>query len=110
MSSTRPRGQPSVSASRRSKASFAAASTGGAVTFTRSSAPSGSPISLAEARGYIDRALEKAREQGLPRVMLTIEGENLASARVIEKNGGKLEWQRQESESGETLACYWIEL
>ncbi|HLW02797.1 MAG TPA: GNAT family N-acetyltransferase [Ktedonobacterales bacterium] len=64
--------------------------------------------------GYATRmlalALEKAREQGLPRVMLTIEGENLASARVIEKNGGKLEWQRQESESGETLACYWIEL
>jgi predicted acetyltransferase len=65
-------------------------------------------------KGYATRmlalVLERAREQGLPRVMLTIEGENPASARVIEKNGGTLEWQRQEPESGEALACYWIAL
>ncbi len=65
-------------------------------------------------QGYATRmlalVLERARAQGLPRVMLTIEGENPASAQVIEKNGGVLEWQRQEPETGETLACYWIEL
>jgi predicted acetyltransferase len=68
----------------------------------------------ARGHGYATRmlalVLEKAREQGLPRVMLTIEGENPASARVIAKNGGRLEWQRQEPASGEMLACYWIEL
>ena len=65
-------------------------------------------------RGYATRmlalVLEKAREQGLRRVMLTIEGKNPASARVIEKNGGVLEWQREATESGESLACYWIDL
>jgi predicted acetyltransferase len=65
-------------------------------------------------QGYATRmlalVLEKAREQGLARVMLTIEGENPASVRVIEKNGGTLAWQREELESGEKLACYWIAL
>jgi predicted acetyltransferase len=65
-------------------------------------------------QGYATRmlalVLERAREQGLPRVMLTIEGENPASARVIAKNGGTLEGQRQQPESGERLACYWINL
>ena len=69
---------------------------------------------LQRSMGYATRqlalALEKAREQGLKRVMLTIEGENPASVRVIEKNGGWLEWQRQEPESDETLACYWIDM
>jgi hypothetical protein len=49
--STRLRGQSIVSAKSRSRASFAAASTGGAVTLMRNSFPSGSPISLDEARG-----------------------------------------------------------
>lgn len=64
--------------------------------------------------GYATRqlalVLDKAREQGLARVMLTIKGENLPSVRVIEKNGGKLEWQRIVSKVGKTLSCYWIEL
>jgi predicted acetyltransferase len=54
--------------------------------------------------------LDEARSLGLTRVMLTIDGDNLASVRVIEKNGGKMEWQRTEQESGEMLSCYWIEL
>lgn len=62
--------------------------------------------------GYATRmlalALERAREQGLRRVMLTIEGENPASARVIAKNGGRLAWAH--SVGSEALACYWIEL
>ena len=47
---------------------------------------------------------------GLTRVMLTIDGDNPASVRVIEKNGGKLDWQHIEPETGEMLSCYWIEL
>ena len=42
--------------------------------------------------------------------MLTIDGDNPASVRVIEKNGGKLDWQRVEAETGEMLSCYWVEL
>ncbi|HEY4386454.1 MAG TPA: GNAT family N-acetyltransferase [Ktedonobacteraceae bacterium] len=65
-------------------------------------------------RGYATRqlalVLDKAREQGLARVMLTVKGENPPSVRVIEKNGGKREWQRVVLQSGKTLSCYWIEL
>ena len=43
-------------------------------------------------------------------VMLIIDGGNPASVRVIEKNGGWLDWQRIEPETGEMLSCYWIEL
>jgi hypothetical protein len=50
-SSTLFRAQPNLSAKKRTNASFAAESTGGAVTFTRNSFPSASPISFAEARG-----------------------------------------------------------
>jgi len=42
--------------------------------------------------------------------MLTIAGDNPASVRVIEKNGGWLDWQRVEMETGEMVSCYWIEL
>jgi hypothetical protein len=37
---------------------------------------------------------------GLMRVMLTIDGDNPASERVIERNGGKLDWQHIEPETG----------
>lgn len=64
-------------------------------------------------KGYATAALalvlEEARRQGLARVMLTVEGENPASIRVIEKNGGKLEAHWTEPDSGEAIACYWIE-
>lgn len=49
--SIRLRGQSSVSASKRIKASFAAASTGGAVTLIRNSLPNTSPTALVDARG-----------------------------------------------------------
>ena len=42
--------------------------------------------------------------------MLTIDEDNPASVRVIEKNGGWLDWQRVEPETGKMLSCYWIEL
>ena len=54
--------------------------------------------------------LDEACHLGLTRVMLTIDGDNPASVRVIAKNGGKLDWQRIEPETGEMLSCYWIEL
>ncbi|HEY5003761.1 MAG TPA: GNAT family N-acetyltransferase [Ktedonobacteraceae bacterium] len=54
--------------------------------------------------------LDVARSHRLTRVMLTIEGHNPASVRVIEKNGGKLEWCRISPETEEMLSCYWIEL
>ncbi len=54
--------------------------------------------------------LDEARQLGLSRVMLTIDGDNPASVRVIEKNGGWLDWQRVDPETGEMRSCYWIEL
>jgi predicted acetyltransferase len=54
--------------------------------------------------------LDIARAQSLTRVMLTIEGHNPASVCVIEKNGGELEWRKIAPETGEALACYWINL
>lgn len=65
-------------------------------------------------RGYATRALarvlDEARKVGLARVMLTVGGENPGSVRAIVKNGGGLEWQRVDAETGERVACYWIEL
>lgn len=65
-------------------------------------------------RGYatlqLALVLREARRYGLARVMLTIEGDNPASVRVIEKNGGWLDERRGSHGSGEELACYWIEL
>ncbi|MGH2484588.1 MAG: GNAT family N-acetyltransferase [Ktedonobacterales bacterium] len=68
----------------------------------------------ARGQGYATRqlalVLERAREQGLRRVMLPVEGENPASVRVIEKNGGRLGWRRRDGETGEMVTAYWIEL
>lgn len=65
-------------------------------------------------RGYataaLALALAEARGQGLARVMLTVEGDNPASVRVIEKNGGRLDWRRTDPATGETVSCYWVEL
>ncbi len=54
--------------------------------------------------------LEEVKRRGISRVMLTIDGDNPASVRTLEKNGGKLEWQRFFDEKGETVSCYWIEI
>lgn len=57
-------------------------------------------------------ALEKAREMGLERVLVTCDEGNAASARVIEKNGGKLEDAIENDVSGAKVLThrYWIEL
>ncbi len=65
-------------------------------------------------KGYATRmlalALDQARALGLERVMLPVEGENLASVRVIAKNGGMLERVGAVQGSGETVSIYWIAL
>lgn len=64
-------------------------------------------------KGYATRmlalALEKARALGLESVMLPVKGENPASVRVIEKNGGILE-RRATDDMGGSVAIYWIAL
>lgn len=54
--------------------------------------------------------LEKARELGLERVLVTCDDDNYASARIIEKNGGVLMDKVLLDESGELVRRYWIEL
>ena len=54
--------------------------------------------------------LEEVKRREIPRVMLTIDGDNPGSVRTIEKNGGKLEWQRFSDKKGERVSCYWIEV
>jgi predicted acetyltransferase len=54
-------------------------------------------------------ALGHARALRLEALMLPVEGENPASARVIEKNGGVLE-RHYLDDSGTPVAIYWITL
>ncbi|HEY7339530.1 MAG TPA: GNAT family N-acetyltransferase [Ktedonobacterales bacterium] len=65
-------------------------------------------------KGYATRMLalviEKARALGLERVMLPVRDDNLASKRVIEKNGGVMERTGVELDSGEIVSLYWITL
>ncbi len=65
-------------------------------------------------KGYATRQLglllEIARQAGLIGVMLTIEGQNPASARVIEAHGGTSIRQCIDPESATPVTCYWIDL
>lgn len=54
--------------------------------------------------------LEKARELGLKRVFLTCDKDNIASAKIIEKHGGRLENQIFYEPTGKVISQYWIEL
>ena len=54
--------------------------------------------------------LEKARERGLEKVFLTCDADNIASAKIIEKHGGKLENQMFYEPTGKVISQYWIEL
>ncbi len=66
----------------------------------------------ARAQGYgtkiLKLALEKARELGLQRAMIGCNESNIASKKVIEKNGGKFE--RKVVDEEEPKLIYWIEL
>jgi predicted acetyltransferase len=55
-------------------------------------------------------ALEKARDIGLERVLLTCDVENLGSRRVIEANGGKLEGEFKLDFYEKPIRRYWINL
>lgn len=65
-------------------------------------------------RGYgsaiLALMLEQAREIGLERVLLTTAESNLASQRVIERNGGVPDGTSVSHNTGETMRRYWITL
>ncbi|MCP2014915.1 putative acetyltransferase [Deinococcus sp. HSC-46F16] len=68
----------------------------------------------ARKRGYatlaLRLALERARELGLERVLVTCDVDNLGSRRVIEANGGVLEYEGRVPDHPAPLRRYWITL
>ena len=60
------------------------------------------------AKEMLRLVMQEARKRGIPRVLVTCDDDNLASARTIEANGGVFE--RNATLDGETLRRYWIEL
>lgn len=54
--------------------------------------------------------LEKARNFGLEKVLVTCDAKNIASAKTIEKCGGKLNKKFVDAETGTLISHYWIEL
>jgi len=54
--------------------------------------------------------LEKAREFGFKRVFITCDTDNIASSKIIKKNGGRLENQLFYEPVGKLISQYWIEL
>lgn len=52
--------------------------------------------------------LEKAREMGFQKVMVTCDTDNRPSARIIEKNGGILSGHSISDQSGKNVSQYWI--
>jgi len=54
--------------------------------------------------------LDKARRWGLARVLLTCNKDNPASARVIQKNGGRLESESFSKRAGRIMQRYWVQL
>ena len=54
--------------------------------------------------------LEKARNIGLERVLITCDTDNIGSVKIIENNGGKLAKQLIYKETGTLISQYWIEL
>lgn len=54
--------------------------------------------------------LNKARELGLKKVLITCDFDNIGSKKIIEYNGGKLEKTIISKETGKNVLRYWIEL
>jgi len=54
--------------------------------------------------------LDKARDLGLKRVLVTADSPNVASWRIIENNGGILHGEKLSQHTGKLLRKYWIEL
>lgn len=65
-------------------------------------------------KGYgcfiLEEALKKAKNHGLNRVLVTCDEDNVASAKVIEANGGILDSIILDSESNKQVKRYWINL
>jgi len=64
-------------------------------------------------KGYgnkiLELALEKAKDMGIGRVRITCDVENIASRKIIEKNGGVLDSEIPNPETGVNKARFWIE-
>ncbi len=54
--------------------------------------------------------LKEARALGLTRVLITCDTDNIASTRVIQKNGGVFEDELLSEETGKLTSRYWIDL
>jgi len=54
--------------------------------------------------------LNKAREMGLMRVLITCDTANIGSAKVIEHNGGVLAFRGYDARVGKDKCRYWIDL
>ncbi len=54
--------------------------------------------------------LEKAREAGIERVLVTCDDDNIASSKIIEHNGGRLENAVEIPKSSKRKLRYWIDL
>lgn len=54
--------------------------------------------------------LEKAKDLGLDKVLLTCDKDNIASAKIIEKNGGELAGYAVSQKNGKQISRYWIEI
>ena len=54
--------------------------------------------------------LEKAKGLGLKRVLITCDTDNMASVKIIEKNGGEVERQSISGRSGKLISRYWVGL
>jgi predicted acetyltransferase len=60
------------------------------------------------ATGLLAYALDVARAQGIERVLVTCDADNVASAAVIERGGGKYERLAQSSDGSPPKRRYWI--
>ncbi|MDM9384037.1 GNAT family N-acetyltransferase [Chlorogloeopsis sp. ULAP01] len=69
---------------------------------------------LQRSKGYgtqiLAMTLEKARNMGLSRVLLTCNRDNFASARIIQKNQGKSTSEDILEYTGKLISRYWIDL
>jgi predicted acetyltransferase len=66
------------------------------------------------ARGFgtaaLGLALREAQHRGLDRVRLTVDSDNLASIKIIERNGGVLSGEAISEKTGKPIKQYWVDL
>jgi predicted acetyltransferase len=55
-------------------------------------------------------ALEKAKELGITRVLITVDVQNIASRKIVESNGGVFESQIPNPEAGSDFMRYWLDI